>query len=190
MSVTQDEIIRVAARGEGVTASGRHVPLAAPGDQVLGDGSIVPGAHRQAAPCRHYPECGGCQLQHLDDAAYGQYLSDRVIGALQAQGLETDVRAPIISPPRTRRRATLHAERRGRQVHLGFTQAKSHQLIDLDECWVLAPELFALIQPLRGLLAAHLPASGRIDVHLTLADQGVDVLLKGRLADGLAATEA
>ncbi|MEZ0497799.1 class I SAM-dependent RNA methyltransferase [Sphingomonas sp. IW22] len=190
MSVSEEEIIRVAARGEGVTASGRHVPLAAPGDQVLGDGSVVPGVHRQVPPCRHYPECGGCQLQHLDDAAYGRYLSDRVIGGLQAQGLEAEVRAPIISPPRTRRRATLHAERHGRQVHLGFTQAKSHQLIDLDECWVLTPELFALIQPLRGLLAAQLPASGRIDVHLTLADQGIDVLLKGRLADGLAATEA
>jgi 23S rRNA (uracil1939-C5)-methyltransferase len=75
-------------------------------------------------------------------------------------------------------------------VHLGFTQAQSHRLIDLDECWVLAPELFALLQPLRGLLAAQLPQSGRIDVHLAIADQGIDVVLKGRLAEGLAAIEA
>jgi 23S rRNA (uracil1939-C5)-methyltransferase len=190
MPVNDETIVRVAARGEGVTATGRHVPLAAPGDRVFADGTILPGDRHRTAPCRHYPQCGGCQLQHLDDRAYAQYLADRVDGALKAQGLATEWRGPLISPPRTRRRATLHAERRGRQVHLGFTQAQSHHLIDLDECWVLAPELFALLQPLRGLLAAQLPQSGRIDVHLTLADQGIDVLLKGRLSEGLAAAEA
>lgn len=189
MSVNDEQVVRVAARGEGVTASGRHVPLAAPGDRVFQDGSIVPGAHRQAAPCRHYPQCGGCQLQHLDHVAYARYLTDRIEGALSAQGLSAPVRSPIVSPPRTRRRATLHAERRGRQVQLGFTQAQSHHLIDLDECWILAPELFALLQPLRGLLAAQLPQSGRVDVHLALADQGIDVVLKGRLGESLAATE-
>lgn len=191
MPVTpEDEVVRVAARGEGVTASGRHVPLAAPGDRVFEDGSVAPGAHRRAAPCRHYPDCGGCQLQHLDDAAYAAYLYDRIEGALAAQGLSAPIRPAIVSPPRTRRRATLHAERRGRQVHLGFTRAQSHALVDLDECWVLSPALFALLQPLRGLLAAQLPPSGRIDVHLARADQGIDVVLKGRLAEGLAATEA
>ncbi len=191
MSVSpEEEVVRVAARGEGVTTSGRHVPLAAPGDRVFEDGSVAPGAHRRAPPCKHYPECGGCQLQHLDDTAYAAYLHDRVEGALKAQGLSAPVRTPIISPPRTRRRATLHAERRGRQVHLGFTRAQSHALVDLDECWILAPELFVLLQPLRGLLAAQLPESGRIDVHLTLADQGVDVLLKGRLSEELSAIEA
>ncbi|TKD50804.1 class I SAM-dependent RNA methyltransferase [Sphingomonas baiyangensis] len=190
MPIDEDPIVRVAARGEGVTQSGRHVPLAAPGDRVFGDGSLMPGPHRQVAPCRHYPQCGGCQLQHLDDAAYARYLVDRVEGALKGQGLDASIRAPYLSPPRTRRRATLHAERRGRQVHLGFTQAQSHHLIDLDECWVLASELFALLSPLRGLLAAQLPQSGRIDVHLALVDQGVDVVLHGRLGEGLAATEA
>lgn len=190
MSVTEEPVVRIAARGEGVTESGRHVALAAPGDRVRADGSLVPGAFRQVAPCRHYPICGGCQLQHLDDRAYAQYLADRVEGALAAQGLSAEIGVPVVSPPRTRRRATLHAERRGRQVHLGFTQSQSHHLIDLDECWVLTPELFALLQPLRGLLAAQLPRTGRIDVHLALTDQGGDVLLKGQMAEGLAATEA
>ncbi len=54
----------------------------------------------------------------------------------------------MLSPPRTRRRATLHAERRGRQVRLGFTEAGSHALVDMQECWILAPELFALVAPL------------------------------------------
>ena len=184
------EVVRVAARGEGVTEDGRHVPLAAPGDRVSADGTLMPGAHRQVPPCRHFPECGGCQLQHLDDAAYGEFVAQRVAGALAGQGLAAEVRPALLSPPNTRRRATLHAERRGRQVHLGFTEEKSHRLIDVQECWILHPDLFRLLQPLRGLLAAFLPGSGRVNVHLTRIDQGVDVLVEGALADGLAAAEA
>lgn len=189
MSVS-DEIVRVAARGDGVTADGRHVPLAAPGDRVLADGSLARGAHHQRAPCKHFPACGGCQLQHLDDAAWGAFIVERIAGALKAHGLATEIRAPLLSPPRTRRRATLHAERRGRQVHLGFTEQASHRLIDLDECWVLDPQLFALLGPLRGMLAALMPGSRRVNVHLAMTDQGRDVLIDGLEAEGLAAAEA
>jgi len=190
MSVNDDEVLRVAARGDGVTADGRHVAFAAPGDHLAADGSVVPGPHHQAPPCKHFPECGGCQLQHLDDISWTQFIADRVSTALAAQGLEADIRAPLLSPPNTRRRATLHAERRGRQIRLGFTRQNSHELIDLEECWVLAPELFALLVPLRGMLAALIPGNRRINVHLAQTDQGVDVLIDGLEAEGLAAAEA
>ncbi|MDV3456389.1 class I SAM-dependent RNA methyltransferase [Sphingomonas sp. HF-S4] len=190
MSVNDDLVLRVAARGDGVTGDGRHVAFAAPGDRLAQDGSVIPGQHHQVPPCRHFPECGGCQLQHLDDASWSQFIVDRVVGALAAQGLETHVRAPLLSPPRTRRRATLHAERRGRQVRLGFTRQGSHELIDIEECHVLAPELFALVSPLRGVLAALIPGNRRINVHLARTDQGPDVLIDGLDAEGLAAAEA
>ncbi|PJI87412.1 class I SAM-dependent RNA methyltransferase [Sphingomonas koreensis] len=183
-------IVRVAARGDGVTADGRHAPLAAPGDTLLADGSLRPGPRRQTPPCRHFPDCGGCQLQHLDDRAYAEFLTARIAGALMQQGVEAEIRAPALSPPRTRRRATLHAERRGRQVHLGFTEQSSHRLIDLQQCEILDPRLFALLQPLRGLLAAHLPANRRVNVHLALTDQGPDVLVDGLVTDSLNAIEA
>jgi 23S rRNA (uracil1939-C5)-methyltransferase len=190
MPLTETEVLRVAARGDGVTADGRHVPLAAPGDRVRADGSVIPGPNHQQPPCRHFPECGGCQLQHLDDGAWSRFIVDRLAGALAAQELATEIRTPALSPPNTRRRATLHAERRGRQILLGFTEQNSHRLIDMQECWVLAPELFALVAPLRGMLAALLPGTRRVNVHLALADQGVDVLIDGMEAEGLAAAEA
>ncbi|WP_334654860.1 class I SAM-dependent RNA methyltransferase [Sphingomonas panaciterrae] len=181
-----DEIVRVAARGEGVTADGRHVPFAAPGDRVLPDGDIEAGPHHQVPPCRHFPECGGCQLQHLDDASWSQFILDRISSALATQGLEAAIRAPALSPPRTRRRATLHAESSGR---IGFSMEKSHAIVDLAECHVLAPELFALVAPLRRLIHVLRPRR-RLDVHLTLADQGVDLLINGVMPEGLAAAEA
>ena len=70
-------IVRIAARGDGVTASGRHVTFGVPGDALLDDGALAPGPHHQDPPCRHFPECGGCRLQHADDWAYRSYLVSR-----------------------------------------------------------------------------------------------------------------
>ena len=177
-------ILRVAALGDGVTADGRHAALAAPGDLLNDDGSVTPGPHHQTPPCRHFPQCGGCQLQHLDNESYAAFVADRVASALDGQGLSAPVRAPLVSPPDTRRRATLHADK----GLLGFTAAQSHAIIDLRECHILAPELFALVGPLRSLLQ-RMGLKRRADVHLTLSDQGADILVTGFAPEGLKAAE-
>ena len=182
-----DLILRLAARGDGVGESGRFHPLTAPGDRVLSDGAVEPGPHRLVPPCRHFPECGGCQLQHVDDDAYAAFLRDRIASALAAQGVAVPEILPAhISPPRSRRRASLRAERGGA---LGFNAEASHRVVDMRECHILRPELLALVAPLRALLRTLTPAA-TAGVRLTLADQGVDLLLEKVEADGLAATEA
>jgi 23S rRNA (uracil1939-C5)-methyltransferase len=185
-----EEIVRVAARGDGVTAQGRHVPGAAPGDVLLADGSLRPGPHRAAPPCRHFPECGGCQLQHLDEAALARFVADRVAHAAAGQGLVPErVAPPHLSPPKSRRRATLHAASVGGKVVVGFRAQGSHRIVDMHECHVLTPELFAIVAPLRRLLARQ---GGRIavEVELTQAEQGLDLGLKGLTVESLRATEA
>jgi len=185
-----DPILRIAARGDGVSASGRHVNFAVPGDTLLDDGSLVAGPGHQLPPCHHFPECGGCQLQHLTDAAFADYCTSRIAGALAQHGLSTELRPAYLSPPRTRRRASLRAGRAGGRVLIGFNAAASHQIVDMHECHVLAPELFALVAPLRKLLAPLLAPKRNAEVQLTLADQGVDVGLKGVEVAGLEAVEA
>jgi 23S rRNA (uracil1939-C5)-methyltransferase len=182
----EDNIVRLVARGDGIGESGRFYPLTAPGDRALADGRIEPGPHRQVPPCRHFPECGGCQLQHVDDAAYAGFLRDRIASALAAQGMAVpDILAPHISPPRSRRRASLRTERGGA---LGFNAEASHRIVDMRECHILRPELFALVAPLRALLRRLKPAAAA-GVRLTLADQGVDLLLEKVDAPDLEATE-
>jgi 23S rRNA (uracil1939-C5)-methyltransferase len=185
-----EEVVRVAAKGDGVTASGRHVALAAPGDLVGDDGVLVPGPHHAEPPCRHFPRCGGCQLQHLDEATLADFVRDRVVHAAEGQGLTAEIVAPVhLSPPRTRRRATLRAINGGGRPLIGFNEAGSHKVIDLRECHVLAPELFALIEPLRKMLTPRRERYAA-EISLTLTDRGVDCSIKGLSIEGLAATEA
>jgi len=157
---------------------------------LLDDGRIEPGPGHQSPPCRHFPKCGGCQLQHLTDAAYADYCASRVTGALAQHGLETDIHAAHLSPPNTRRRASLRALKAGGGVLIGFNEAGSNRIVDMVECHVLHPQLFALLQPLRQLLAATLPARRIGEIQLTLADQGPDLAVKGIEAAGLEAVEA
>ena len=182
-------IVRIAARGDGVTESGRHAPFAVPGDTLSDGGGVVPGPHHQAPPCCHFPACGGCQLQHADDDAYRAYLVSRIEGALAQHGLATEVREPHLSPPRSRRRASLRAQKLGKAAAVGFNAARSHQIVDMRECHILRPELFVLVAPLRGLLGDLLRPRRPGEVQLALTDQGVDVMLKGAGVEGLAAIE-
>ena len=185
-----EPIIRLAAKGDGVTASGRHIAGAVPGDMVDADGVITPGPHHVVPACRHFGTCGGCLLQHADDAALTEFVEGRVVNAARGQGLEPAELLPVhLSPPRSRRRAGLHGLRTAKGAVLGYRQGGSHRVVDLAECPVLHPALTALIAPLRQFLAAHGP-KGMVGIDLTLADQGVEANLVNFPLVGLAPTEA
>lgn len=182
-------ILRIAAKGDGVTASNRHAAFAAPGDTLLADGTVQPGPHHATPPCRHFGTCGGCQLQHCDEPSLEGFVRDRVVFGAQSQGLEPrHVAEPAMSPPQSRRRASLKAISSGGRPLVGFNAAASHKVIDLAECHILLPELFALIAPLRRYFAA-LKGRYAIDIELARVDQGVDCGLKGFMPEGLAQTE-
>ena len=186
-----EKILRIAAKGDGVTASGVHVPGSAPGDVLRSDGTLEWGPHHVQPLCRHFGTCGGCELQHLDEEALAGFVSERVVNAASGQGLQAEIVAsPHLSPPRSRRRATLHAQRIGKKIVIGFREGGSHRIVDMVECHVLRPELFALIGPLRTMLGKQPGKKLAVDVELALTDQGVDCAVNGLVVDGLEATEA
>ncbi len=184
-------IERIAARGDGVTADGRHVAGAVPGDRVLADGTLVPGPNRAEPVCRHFGKCGGCQLQHVSEVALADFVRDRVLGALEGQQVAAgEVLPALLSPPQSRRRAALTALKTGRQVALGFNAAQSNQIVDMRMCPLLVPELFALVAPIRALLDGIAPQRRPVKVKLQMLDQGAEVVLEGVRAEGLDAAMA
>jgi len=188
--INSETILRIAAKGDGVTESGRHIKGAVPGDMVDDDGAVTPGPNHMEAPCPHFGRCGGCQLQNADEAILRDFVTQRVVNAGLGQGLEPkELCETHLSPPQSRRRATLHAMRTQKGAILGYREAGTHKIVDLNRCEVLSPALAAHIAPLRSLVANY-GGKGAVDIGLTQCDQGVDVTISNLVVEGLAATEA
>jgi len=186
-----DLIIRVAAKGDGVTSDGRHVAFSAPLDRLNEDGGLINGPHHVEVPCQHFQSCGGCSLQHLDAESYTQFLTDRVAYALEGQGLAAELlHPPQVSQPKTRIRASLRAAKLGDQFRLGFSSAGSHRIVDLQQCEIMAPELFDLLAPLRAFLKKTSRRKHDMNIEMTLVDQGIDLLISNYEPEGLEQREA
>lgn len=177
-------IVRLAARGDGVSANGDYVPGAVPGDTLVG-GDIEPGPHRAAPPCRHFRTCGGCQLQHVDDEVLADFAQGRIEAALRSAGVKAKRFAPThLSPPAARRRASLRAQTHRGKLSLGFNEESSRTVVDIAECPVLTATLFALAQALREPLGAAMPSDWICGLTLTQTGAGADVLISNLTRDG------
>jgi 23S rRNA (uracil1939-C5)-methyltransferase len=189
-NMVNDKVVRLAARGDGVTETNRFVARAVPGDEIAPDGTLVRGPNHVDPACRHFGSCGGCHLQHVAEGLIADFAVDRILEPLRRVGLEPQALVPAhLSPPGARRRAAMRATRTRGEVRLGFNAEGQHSLVDIAECPVLHPTLFALVAPLRRLLAPHLAERAAIGITLTLTDNGVDLLLANLQAESLPVIE-
>jgi len=130
--------------------------------------------------CRHFGTCGGCAHQDMPDAAYRALKRRIVVDALARHGIAAAVDEIVEVPPGTRRRAVLKARKDEEGVALGFHAARTHTIVDLEECLVVTPALAALVPRLRRMLAALLAAGEDAELRLVETDTGVDLGLRWR----------
>jgi 23S rRNA (uracil1939-C5)-methyltransferase len=153
---------------------------------------LASGPERAAARCRHFGICGGCALQHLDPASYIRLKLGTLHAALERVGIDPGVVGPMRFVPPERRRARLGLARPrdpGRPVSIGYRERFCHDLIDLRECPVLEPALFALIGSLRQVARDLIPPGGSAEATLTRTDSGIDLLIKAAERPDLAMCE-
>jgi len=172
------------ARFEGVPL---FVPRSAPGDRLrvriterrpgYGRAEIVevlePGPGRREPPCPYFVRCGGCDLQHLEDPLQVEAKAAAVVETLERLG-----RIELPGPPEViagdpwayRLRTQLHvspnvaparpADRVEGRPAVGYFERGSHDLVAVDRCPILVPELEALLPGLPGTLAEAAEAAG------------------------------
>jgi 23S rRNA (uracil1939-C5)-methyltransferase len=125
--------------------------------------------------CRHFGLCGGCAVDDrtaIDKSAY-------LRAALARAGYPNPLIAPLIQIPlHTRRRADLGVTRTGTTIALGLHKTRSPEVVDMQECILLAPSILQLLPPLRTLLRSLKALRRTGAVHINLLDQGPDILLR------------
>jgi 23S rRNA (uracil1939-C5)-methyltransferase len=112
-----------------------------------------------------------------------------VQAALMRCGVNAEVLAPVIVPPRTRRRAVFKIKSLAEGLHIGFHGARSHTVIDMHQCEILTPRLFALVGELRKRLEPIFNMGEAAELHVTQSDTGFDAAFRWQrnLVPGLAA---
>jgi len=191
-------IEKLGSRGDGIADSEAgpiFVPDALPGERLLvklgkprADGlaakpveRLEASPYRIEAPCPHFAQCGGCAVQHMDDALYAEWKRGLLLEALERRGLPTDVIGELVRCTPARRRLRFSAIGRQSAAVLGFNQRGSNQIIDLKTCVVAAPVIREKFNPVRELLAGLLKSKQACDVEILAAENGLDLLLVGKI---------
>ncbi len=130
-------------------------------------------------------------MQHVDDATLSDFIRDRVVHTLSSQDVFAETVMPVhLSPPQSRRRVAVRSAWAGKSFQLGFSSEKSHRIVDMAQCEIMAPPLFALLTPLRKYFAPRIDLRRNVQIKLALVDQGLDVLVENWTPEGLEAHEA
>ncbi|PTM60865.1 class I SAM-dependent RNA methyltransferase [Phreatobacter oligotrophus] len=188
MTTTRLTIAHVGHRGDGV-AEGRFVPYTLPGEVVEVEGDeeraapatiLSPSPDRVSPPCPHFGTCGGCALQHWADAPYLAWKRDIVAATLGQHGLRPEIAPTIDARGTGRRRVTFHARRgSGTRLVVGFAAARSHAIVPIEACPLLAPSLANALPAARRIATALEGLGKPLDIQVTAASQGLDMELRG-----------
>ena len=188
-------IARLGHRGDGVAdgpAGAIYVPGTLPGETVEVEEVVghpdrrrllqvwQPSPQRIAPICPHFGVCGGCAVQHWQDAQYRAWKRDLVVAALRQVRLNAPVADLIDAHGDGRRRAVFHARSGAKGVlEVGFAAARSHRIVAIDRCPILAPGMRGAIETAWAIAEALGPTKKPLDIHVTTTDAGLDVDVRG-----------
>lgn len=133
---------------------------------------------RTQPPCPYFGTCGGCQLQHLKDDFYKDFKKDLLLAAIGKSSGEARKLAPIQTfSSGMRRRINFKVQKANDSVLLGYHQRRSHKILDIITCPLLTQRLQHIIAPLKAIFCKILTVGEHLNVFLTDAENGIDMML-------------
>ncbi|MGA9770786.1 MAG: class I SAM-dependent RNA methyltransferase [Blastocatellia bacterium] len=149
------------------------IPFAAPGERLrvriverrknfaraVIEEILEPSSVRRPAPCHHFGDCGGCQLQHMTYEAQLEAKTGFVRDALERVGKidwQQKIEVRHAAEFGYRSRAQVKIERFNPQNpesrSVGFNRTGTHAICDVTSCPVLVPELQSSLATLRSFI--------------------------------------
>ena len=104
--------------------------------------------------CEHFGACGGCQLQHWDDAAYQAWKQARVVDAVEKAGGDVSSVLPLTGVPSGQPPSSaslLPKWKTTRPLPSVFGCRSEHRVEPIDGCLILRPELKQAVEALKPL---------------------------------------
>jgi 23S rRNA (uracil1939-C5)-methyltransferase len=176
---------RLGREGDGI-AGALRIPGALPGETWAVPGTAGHGAEimlrqvsaeRVVPPCRLHGTCGGCNLQHASLPFLAGWKADVIVRALRAHGLETEILPTRTSPLASRRRAAFAGRRTRKGVRVGFHARRSEEIVPLETCLVVVPEILGAVPLLERITRIAAPRARAIQLQVTHGPAGLDLEL-------------
>ncbi|NKF49757.1 23S rRNA (uracil(1939)-C(5))-methyltransferase RlmD [Shewanella sp. WXL01] len=141
--------------------------------------------------CRHYQQCGGCDMQHLQHNQQIAHKRTSLVNLIKKLSPIKQVDDAVLvgditsEPVHYRRRARLATlfNKQANELKLGFRSPGSNKIVAIDECQVLAKPLSELIVPFAKALN-QLKAKTSLG-HLELTQSEDEVLAVLRVTKSL-----
>lgn len=140
-----------------------------------------PSPSRTHPACHHAQKCGGCSLQHMEQSFYQTWKENHIKTAFKKAGFTPEFLPSIFIEAGTRRRCNLTITNQNGAITLGYKQQRSHNIISIKQCPVLAPALWQEAQNMKPFLQAILPPNKPANLFLQMSDSGLDVVITGQI---------
>ena len=111
--------------------------------------------HRVEPDCPYYRRCGGCAFRHMDYAGELEAKQRRVQDALRRVGGSSVEVEEILGAAETLRYRNKGQYPVSPEGKVGFYQARSHCVTDIDTCLIQKPQADAAASALRRYMAEH-----------------------------------
>lgn len=111
--------------------------------------------HRVEPDCPYYRRCGGCAFRHMDYAGELEAKRQRVQDALRRVGGSSVEVEEILGAAETLRYRNKGQYPVSPEGKVGFYQARSHCVTDIDTCLIQKPQADAAANALRHYMAEH-----------------------------------
>lgn len=196
--MTELKIDFVGHQGDGVAHLNGHaifVPYTLEGETVSVEGSgprrdiqsiKEPSPDRIEPVCQHFGTCGGCQLQHMSKASYEKWKIGLVTEPLSKVGITFKPDEMISFEDASRRKCVFNAQRTPEGMQLGFTEKSSVEIVSIDACPVLVPEINGQLDQIRDLVNSVPTSKHPLRVSVLVTKNGLDISIE----DGKPLSEA
>lgn len=161
------------------TLAGEEIDAEVSGNRGIANEIINLSDERIAPICPKYKICGGCSLQHWHEDKVLEWKGAQIKGALSRSGINFGEIKVEPAYQSGRRRAKFSAKRVKGELHFGFVGARSHEIIDIDACPILTPNLSNYIPKVRELVRSLTQGNEELGVLVTDCANGIDVEITG-----------
>lgn len=113
---------------------------------------ITPSKDRVKPPCPHFYECGGCQLQHMNEHAQMRFKQETIDTLMKPFGKPEAILTMDHSYDYRNKSHTTFGLNRNRQVIGGLYAQNTHQIIPMERCLIHDPKADEIGQTIKGMM--------------------------------------